>query len=1492
MNIRRIPWVVLLLLLLLLAALHRDAQGAAASPAASQPLAENPSPPASPVKLIFVHHSTGGNWLADPGVHEYAGGLGRALMNNNYYVSATNYGWEVNGDAIGDRTDIGHWWEWFRGPNSAAIMSALYRENGQHIQDGWWPRRTDPGGENEIIMFKSCFSNSHLGGRPNDPPTTGSNPLRGQDAWSEHMTVANAKGIYNDILEYFSTRQDKLFIVITAPPLHQSETDATHAANVRAFNDWLVNTWLSGYPYANVAVFDFYNVLTSNGGSATVNDLDLTTGNHHRWYGGTIQHVHPVNNNYSAYAQEGDSHPLSAGGQKATGEFVSLLNIYYHRWRGTSPGPANTPTVTPLPLTATPTGHPPTATSTPTISPALATATPTSVTRTPGTGTQEIVLQQGVRPDASYDGCRDALISLAGPGVNVGGLENLEIFWADDQHRRSLLWFDLSPLPDDARIEDAVLELYRYGGDAPAAMTIVVNRVTRPWLEGSGWNLWPEPPYIPDGVTWLIASPGTPWTTPGGDFDDTTDFGHGTNGVVDLNILPVGMANGWVRLNVTPLVRAWVEHDVPNDGLLVRPINVNGGEYAYHYYYSRDYETASLRPKLTIRYTTGEPEPTRQLEASLYLPLILKRLTTEATATPTQGITPTPSATPTRSPTPGPMPTSTGGIDVLLTIINDLPVTRVDEPLTSGVPIPRSAALRDLSTLRLLDAAGHVVPCQFTPLARWGGAPDDATKPVRWLLLDLQANVPANGVATYRLRDGGGPTPTYPPLSVSEDGAGVTIDTGAITYRLRKEDGRLEAPGWSASLYDRVTAMDGTPYTSTSPVSVQIVSQGPMRVVVHVRGSYRGAGDTKLLDYTTRYWFYAGQAMVRRFHTVENNNLCPLGEYDQLTCFDIGSGGSITVTDISFVVETGLTGPLTYQAGGESGVVSGELNAPLTVYQDSSGSDHWDTFITLEDWEGDPLDAHPRMQAEVSFRGYRTTLGEAEIDSGDHAPGWLTLSGSEGAWTVGLRDCWQNFPKALRARTNGTLEIGLFPDEYGSPDYGLNLRAGEHKTHEMVLLPDAAEPQLAAVDPLYALAPPEWIVASGAIPFLAARNRSDWPEHEDFIDYQLVTSPNYEEWMNVYPNLLVAIEETDFYGIYDYGDLPIDYEHYQTQALNAKYYMVLGMWMQWARDGDRRWRALAEAGGRHVADIDILHNLHSPRHWGDGIMFGHSMHDEDAFLNPHRNYNSGHPDLSFGVPGLMLTYYLTGYEKAWEAALELADCIEYRLHNEGTLCDFFPEGECSGKGYALGDVDGLYAANCRPAANALWIVVEAYRATGDARYLTVADALVDWGRPADQPYINDPTGADEEVRPWMLNMYLRALAEYIQMRDEFALPDTYDARGAFLGFANWLRTYPWLDIAPIAGGARGAYPYTWYFDGRAENEEPSVNNWLLVGADVLAYAHRLSGEADYLERAARLFRAGAHDPFFEGDPNTYSQTKETVNSILWGQLFLEEWARR
>jgi hypothetical protein len=281
--------------------------------AASAAQTDDPSPPDHVVRLIFIHHSTGENWLMD----DY-GGLGRALSQNNYFVSDTNYGWGP--DSIGDRTDIPDWLEWFRSAESGRYLEALYQEGGQHAE--YTRTLSNPGGENEIIQFKSCFPNSNLEGSPGDPPS----PEPG-------YTVGHAKYVYNRLLEYFATRPDRLFVVITAPPVE----DPTYATNARSFNNWLVYDWLAenNYTMGNVAVFDFYNVLTG-------------PDNHHRHIAGSVQHTYVPRMDTAYYpSSPGDDHPSIAGSRRATEEFIPLLNVYYHRWRSGAPPQAYTTTAVP-----------------------------------------------------------------------------------------------------------------------------------------------------------------------------------------------------------------------------------------------------------------------------------------------------------------------------------------------------------------------------------------------------------------------------------------------------------------------------------------------------------------------------------------------------------------------------------------------------------------------------------------------------------------------------------------------------------------------------------------------------------------------------------------------------------------------------------------------------------------------------------------------------------------------------------------------------------------------------------------------------------------------------------------------------------------------------------------------------------------------------------------------------------------------------------------
>jgi hypothetical protein len=291
--------------------------------------ADDPNPPGQTVKLIFIHHSTGEIWLRD----DY-GGLGLALSENNYFVSDTNYGWGP--DAIGDRTDIPNWIEWFASERTPVFMQALFNEFEQHAE--YTRGLPEPSGENQVVLFKSCFPNSALEGNPDDPPDP--------EGW---LSVGHAKYVYNQILQYFTTRPDKLFIVITAPPL----SDGTYAKNARAFNDWLVKDWLAenSYNQPNVAVFDFYNVLTARDA-------------HHWYHDGQIEHLATDRN--TLHYPSGDDHPSRAGSRKATEEFLPLLNIFYHRWqadRAQLP-PAVTPEETALPLrleqtpTSTESGNP------------------------------------------------------------------------------------------------------------------------------------------------------------------------------------------------------------------------------------------------------------------------------------------------------------------------------------------------------------------------------------------------------------------------------------------------------------------------------------------------------------------------------------------------------------------------------------------------------------------------------------------------------------------------------------------------------------------------------------------------------------------------------------------------------------------------------------------------------------------------------------------------------------------------------------------------------------------------------------------------------------------------------------------------------------------------------------------------------------------------------------------------------------------------------
>lgn len=149
---------------------------------------------------------------------------------------------------------------------------------------------SDSGGENEIIMFKSCYPNSEV--RP---------------------SIADEQVIYNELLDYFSQHIDKMFILVI--PLPEIVIDSVTLT--RQLANWLVNRqsgWLAGYQHNNVYAFDYYNVLTH-------------PDNHHWVVNNHEQHVIANSSNELYYpGAPGNDHPSTEGHQKATAEFLPLLN--------------------------------------------------------------------------------------------------------------------------------------------------------------------------------------------------------------------------------------------------------------------------------------------------------------------------------------------------------------------------------------------------------------------------------------------------------------------------------------------------------------------------------------------------------------------------------------------------------------------------------------------------------------------------------------------------------------------------------------------------------------------------------------------------------------------------------------------------------------------------------------------------------------------------------------------------------------------------------------------------------------------------------------------------------------------------------------------------------------------------------------------------------------------------------------------------------------
>jgi len=550
---------------------------------------------------------------------------------------------------------------------------------------------------------------------------------------------------------------------------------------------------------------------------------------------------------------------------------------------------------------------------------------------------------------------------------------------------------------------------------------------------------------------------------------------------------------------------------------------------------------------------------------------------------------------------------------VRLRVENATPFPRRDELVSNGVPVPRDLRILDASELQLLDGDGHPVPAQFCALAWW---PEGS---IKWTLVSFLATVDAGSARDYYLQ-------FFPKSAVKESSSEligtsgrpgqIHVDTGAMRFVVneagKRPFGQLSirtATGW-ADLTGRgeyiglVVKLDGMSLYCGPIDRLSVNDNGSERVDITVSGPYvTETGRPTDLSYIIRFVAHRGGKTLRIFHSVRN------------------MGPRVRLAGLIFQVPFQACETVICQERSKIFSCDKLSGTAIGVLQDNP-----DCY-------------------EIGY------LDEVRTSVPGQFSGWITAKAKNGlAITATVRYFWQMYPKSLEV-TPDYLQIGLLPERTNNYDSFLpggqiktsyELLQGETRTHEFLLFFHEADLDDSAVaevvdqfqNPLYALAPSDWYVESGALGDLCSRDSARFPEYEHAADQSLAC-------------VLERRIEKRLYGDRNFGD-----DCYRTLGSwnNGEYdYPHVGMLM-FLRGCGREWYdEFALPAARHMINIDIINA---------GPQKGRVYQHDNSYSSDVLGHTSqGHGGLSSHawIQGILEYYAFSGDFLARDVALSVAD---------------------------------------------------------------------------------------------------------------------------------------------------------------------------------------------------------------------------------------------
>lgn len=412
--------------------------------------------------------------------------------------------------------------------------------------------------QHEVIIVKSCF----------DP----ANHIASDEQLQLYKTW------YLGIRETMAAHPDRIFIIMTTPPLNPAETNADEAVRARKYADWLASDeFTAGAP--NVFVFDFYTLLAEN--DPTKPDVNMLRAD---------------------YRDGSDSHPNATASRAAAPVFTQFVIEkieQYRAFRATGEWavlPANpmataslapSPTTPALPSATVAPSPAPSASPSPSPLPTDSVPAPQSpVTR---------VFTDGYEGDVFT--AKDTQMSANWPTRNGGAHNNFQF----EVQQRSLLQFDLSALPKEAKVLRATLYLYHsYEPEhgPPATITIYsIARANAGWVAGNknikfagaGESCWDA--FAADGSEGAL----TPWAgSPG---LNTAGVDYEPDPLAVFVFDPGSPQGTEIPVELNPeRVQGWLGETNTNYGMIM-VTDVNSGHVAQSDHFIPEY-----RPKLVVEY--------------------------------------------------------------------------------------------------------------------------------------------------------------------------------------------------------------------------------------------------------------------------------------------------------------------------------------------------------------------------------------------------------------------------------------------------------------------------------------------------------------------------------------------------------------------------------------------------------------------------------------------------------------------------------------------------------------------------------------------------------------------------------------------------------------------------------------------------------------------------------------------------------------------------